>query len=103
MDRDRGVSLPSRLPARSLWNDGSRLVGIQRGNVAKSVAVDLMKPNITLGALGCRLSAAMVMPACAADDVIADRSFACENAYRLASGAAIAKAVPVIINALFAK
>lgn len=83
MDRDRGVSLPSRLPARSLWNDGSRLVGIQRGNVAKSVVVDLMKPNITLGALGCRLSAAMVMPACAADDVIADRSFACANAYPL--------------------
>lgn len=61
------------------------------------------KPNIALGALGCGLSAAMAMPACAADDVIADRSFASENAYRLASGTAIAKAVPVIINALFAK
>jgi hypothetical protein len=42
-----------------------------------------MKPNITLGALGCRLSAAMAMPACAADDVIADRSFAFANAYPL--------------------
>jgi hypothetical protein len=42
-----------------------------------------MKPNITLGALGCTLSAAMAMPACAADDVIADRSFAFANAYPL--------------------
>ena len=60
-----------------------------------------MKRNIIPAARGCRLTAAMAVPALAADAVIADSSFGSEKADHLASGAASVQAAAESIDAVY--